>query len=590
MITNLTISSNLFNKLDGNDGYYSSEAFQIMPPANVTPIKVTMATNVNFSNSGMIPYTVPVYIPPGNYDLILLNISIKELGGTQYDRALYVYANSTPIFWGSTQEILNSTAEADLTLFENLLKGPVEFQIVLPNYIVPKIGVTGYYLLNATLYLYPGKSLSDLPNYFIPLFVNKLGYSYVTLNPQNDLAMQSLNLPNGTQKAMLLLYEEGGYNDEFWYTNEPAIRNIEVYYNDMLAGVLNPFQTLYTGGIDSSYWRPVTSINTLSFHTPYYIDLTPLLAMGNQASIAVSVSNLNEAEQLTGSPFFGWDIAGVLMLWVNTSNPMISGQLINAKSKLMDTSPFFIPGYTGIYYQEASSYYINYTSILKFKYGTEYASDVQYGKTSALQTLTSFTQYAYLDEMFAERSYESGFYNSSLSISGNYPVSMFFDFFETPITNPNVIPYNVSFLQNGTLSLNPSYSLSLITGNYNLSESLNYNLKAIGGLGGIMEVINQYGGAVLIGLTNNNAITTKSLTATYLVNGIGFVENFFEEGVQNSTTNLAGYLVKYLLSYTPINFTNVSKTMNTLTSTSNLKISTAMKYISKNFLLIKKSI
>ena len=98
IVSNLTLSSNLLNKLDGNDGYYSTEAFQLMPSSNVTPVKVTIAINANFSDSGMKPYTKPVYIPPGNYDLILLNVSIKELGGAQYDRALYIYVNGTPIF------------------------------------------------------------------------------------------------------------------------------------------------------------------------------------------------------------------------------------------------------------------------------------------------------------------------------------------------------------------------------------------------------------------------------------------------------------------------------------------------------------
>ncbi|PMP91715.1 MAG: glycopeptidase [Caldisphaera sp.] len=537
--------------IEGNDGYYSFETFNIMPP-NKTPVVVKVATNAYFGRSGMIPYNSTVYIPKGNYSLILMNVSIAEYNGTQYDRAFYIFANGTPVFWGSTQEILNSTSEADLTLFEKLLSGPVKFQIVLPNYIEPSIGITGYYLVNVTLYLYPGNQPKGLPNYFIPLFTNNFGYSYAYLNPNYDIASQSLEIPNGTEKSMLLLYEEGGENDEFWYANEPAIRNIEVYYNNMLAGVLNPFETIYTGGINLFYWKPVTSINTLSFHMPYYIDLTPLLSLGSNATISVTVSNLLQAEQISHSPYFTWDISGVLMLWVNTSNPLISGKILSMKTNLIDSSPIFITGISGIYYQEASSYYINYTSILNYKYGKELTSTQQIGKTIAKQTYYYYNQYAYLDELFSENSYETGIFNSSLYINGNYPISLNYDNFEAAITNPYVYPFNATYLQNGTINMNPSYSLSYKTESYNLTESLSYNLNAIGGFSGIIEFINPYGGAVLVALTSNNAIVTKMLNATYLVNGNGFKENFYAEGLQNSTVNLAGYLIKLYKSFQKI--------------------------------------
>lgn len=50
-------------------------------------------------------------------------------------------------------------------------------------------------------------------------------------------------------------------------------------------------------------------------------------------------------------------------------------------------------------------------------------------------------------------------------------------------------------------------------------------------------------------ITSNYAQTQKSLNAIYLVNGKGFEENFYALGVQNSTNNTAGYLVKYEINY-----------------------------------------
>jgi len=40
-----------------------------------------------------------------------------KYGGAQYDRPVYVFADGVPIFWGSTQEIYNSTAASDVTLY-----------------------------------------------------------------------------------------------------------------------------------------------------------------------------------------------------------------------------------------------------------------------------------------------------------------------------------------------------------------------------------------------------------------------------------------------------------------------------------------
>jgi len=75
-----------------------------------------------------------------------------------------------------------------------------------------------------------------------------------------------------------------------------------VYYNGLLAGIVNPFETIYTGGIDLFWWKPVTSVNTLSFHMPDVVDLTPLMAYGLNATIAISVADLLESAQTMGVP------------------------------------------------------------------------------------------------------------------------------------------------------------------------------------------------------------------------------------------------------------------------------------------------
>ncbi|MCY0859371.1 MAG: glycopeptidase [Sulfolobaceae archaeon] len=533
--------------------FYSFEAYHIMPPSNVTPIKVVVAQNALFNDSGLTPYVVHVYIPKGNYSLILMNVSILETNGAQYDRPLYIFANGVPIFWGSTQEFLNSTAEADLTLFENLLQGNVTFQLVLENFYDAKIGITGVYYMNVTLYLYPGSKPQGLPNYFIPLYLNKFNYSYQILNPLNDMLLQTVKLPNGTYRLALLLWEEGGGLDEFWYANEPAIREILISYNGRLAGVVNPYETIYTGGIDLFWWKPLTSINTLSFHSPYIVELTPLLATGLTANISVTVTNLLQAFELTGSTAFDWDIAAALLVWNNSANPMVSSKLITAYQRFMDSGANFFGTPSGATeYQEGGSYTLNYSAILYFEHGSEYTNVYQQGRFIATQTFNSIYEQAYLDEKFVEIAKDSGMYNAELYISANYPVLMQFSAIAVPITNPQVIPFNASYEQNGTLYLGLYYHFMYVFNNYNLTIKTIENLTTEGGFGGILEIINAYGGAVLVSLTSNTALTTKTLTSWYLVNGKGFEEIFNAQGQQFSVTNLVGKYNYIHQSFIPI--------------------------------------
>ncbi|MEM0016562.1 MAG: peptide-N4-asparagine amidase, partial [Saccharolobus sp.] len=505
-------------KIQYDPSYYSFEAYQIHPP-NVTPIKVPIATNAIFNNSGLKPYIVTVNIPRGNYSMEILNVSINESNGAQYDRPVYIFANGVPIFWGSTQELLNSTASTDVTMFENLLQGNVTFQLVLENFYDAKIGITGIYKMNVTLYLYPGTPPKGLPNYFIPLFLSKYNYSYIILNPVNDYISQNITIPNGTYRLALMLYEEGGGLDEFWYANEPATREIQVLYDGRLVGIVNPYETIYTGGINLLWWKPVTSINTLSFHSPYVIDLTPLLALGSSGNIAVTVTNLLTALQLTGSTAFDWDISGVLLLWVNSSNPLISGTLLSQYSRFMDSSPIFNPGELGEYYQEGGSYLINYSALLNFKYGTEYTDVIQQGRFYAYQTFNQIYEKAFLGENFMEKAIEMGnLYNSTLYYEISYPIFLQLSAVAIPITNPHVIPYNLSYYQNGTLDLGLNYYYENLFNGQNITIKTIESVKAIGGFGGIIEIINNYGGAVLVALTSNNAITTKNLINYYLIN------------------------------------------------------------------------
>jgi len=544
----------LVNSTIGDPGgpvtsYYSFGAYRPEVPG-VKPDVVVIATNVVFNGTGPTPYTVSVVIPDINYSLGVLNVSVKEYGGAQYDRPLYVFADGVPIFWGSTQEMYNSTAASDITLYENMLRGNVTFQIVLVNYYDASVGITGVYEVNASLYLYPGTPPAGLPTAFIPLWVNGFGYSAVTLNPFQESLSEPVELPTGTYRVAALVYTEGGGNDEFWYANEPATRSVLLYYNGFLADVVNPFETLYTGGIDLFYWKPMPSINTLSYHNPYIAELTPLLATGLNATLSVSVTNLAEAYELTGSPFFSWTLSGALALWVNSSNPFVSGRLVTAKQVYVDSSPIFNPSSSGEVYQEVGHYLLDYAANLNFEHGSEETQVIQRGSFNAYQTLSTLLESATLDEKFSEQATDTGIYNSSLIFEGDYPVKLVYSAFATPITNPSVIPYNLTYAQNGTLSLGFHTRYEYLYAGQNYTQIVSENLFAVGGFSAILEVINQYGGAVLLSLGSNYAQTTKTLIAAWSTDGRVTVERFLAVAVSPNVTDSAGYYSTLSINYT----------------------------------------
>ncbi|MCQ4345569.1 MAG: peptide-N4-asparagine amidase [Sulfolobaceae archaeon] len=524
----------------GIKGFYSFQALQY-PHPNATPITITVASDVVFNNTGLTPYNATVYVPPGNYSLILLNVSVNETGGSQFDRTIYIYANNITVFWGSTQEILNSTAEVDLTLLENFLRGNVTFKIVLPNYYDKQLNVTGVYEVTVKLLLYPGKAPSNLPTYVIPLFYNQnLTYPMAVLNPSQPNVTQAVSFPKGTYNAMLVLYVKGGGYDEFWYASLPAIRNFLVYYNGFLAGVIQPYPVIYTGGINPFWWKPVTSINTLAFHTPQLIPLTPLLALGNEGNLTVVVSNLVESSNILQSQDLSWDVSGYILVW-NSSSSLINATFLKAYSYYFDSGPEIGSLGSGYSYSEGAKYLIDYQTLLKFPEGYVITSYTSWGSTEADQSFNVEHEIASLEEISYVNYSSGGLFAFNYASSVKNSLSLDFSAFAAQISSATSPPINYSYIQNGTLHLNTQYESSMRASGLIVQTYLNESLETLGGFGGKITVINSYGGAVLDKLYNNYAVTTKTLKALLNVNGYVANETVRLVGLQNSTVNLTGF-------------------------------------------------
>ncbi|MGC9105149.1 MAG: peptide-N4-asparagine amidase [Thermoprotei archaeon] len=521
-------------------GFYSFQALQY-PHPNVKPIVITVVKGAVFNDTGPVPYNATVYVPPGDYSMVLLNVTINEKGGSQYDRTIYVYANNITVFWGSTQQIMNSTAEVDLTLLENFLKGNVTFKIVLPNYYSKKYNLTGVYNVTVELLLYPGKPPANLPNYVIPLFYNpSLTYPLRVLTPESPNVTEAVKFPRGTYNAMLVLYLKGGGYDEFWYASLPAVRDFLVYYNGNLAGVVQPYPVIYTGGINPFYWKPVPSINALSFHMPQYIPLTPLLASGLKGNLTVEAPNLVISSKVLGSASMKWDVSGYILVW-NSSDPLVNATFVKSYAYYLDSGPILgVLGY-GYGYSEGAKFHIEYETELYYKSGTIVARYTASGSTKANQVFNAEHIKAVLNEDNSISYASKGLFNFSYISSINNAVALDFSAFAARISSSAVPPINYSYIQNGSLKLTTQY-VSQIKAKGLLQEvRIEEGVEAVGGFDGVVTVINDYGGAILDRLTSNYAVTAKSLKAHLNLYGFTADESIKLVGYQNSTTNLTGF-------------------------------------------------
>lgn len=532
-----------------NSSYYSFSAVRCLPPPNETPITVTVVENQTFPFNPKDPaqlYNATVRIPKGNFSFALLNVSVEELNGTQFDRQFDIFLNGVPVLWGSTQEVRNSTTTVGLTEFLNMLHGNVTFQFFLPAYQSKSLNITGIYTVTANLLLYNGTAPAYIPNYMIPLDNRS---PIFRLSPSSDVFSTSLSLPQGSYREQMVMYTEGGGLDEFWYANEPATRSLLVYYDGRLADVINPFPTVYTGGIDLFWWKPVPSINTLAVHYPYVAELTPLLALGNEVNLSVSMTNLVQASQLTGSPAFDWSVSGYLMVWANTSNPLVSGQMLLQSQEFIDSSPFLNPSMAGIIYQEYGHYRILYSSELEFQHGKEYAYSFQEGSFSAYQVLNQIGESFNLNQQSYEKAFTRGLLNSSLTVSTTSPVSGEISVFVLPLSNPALIPFNVSEVLNGTFRESYTVNYSSTFNGMKEYSGLRDSEYAEGGFGLTAEVINAQGGAVVIGVSQNYASTVKVTDLVFSSPLYGFTERAVIHGISPNAKDPDGYYIQDYFLY-----------------------------------------
>jgi hypothetical protein len=285
---------------------------------STTPTIVKVLDKQKFGNA-VPPVKSEVNLPNGKWEKIILTIKGTQQG-RQYDRLFQIWAGSSQLFVGVTPEPTKNGIEwkiqKDVTEYLPVLQGKQVVTTKLENYV--NSTYTGVPEMSVQLEFYPvekgerEKNADPLkiktPDKIVSITKDAAPFYLYDKNPSMDVP---LDLPNDLIGAYLDLYVVPQNNDEFWWSLQPAFREVEVYVDGQPAGAIWPEPTLYTGGVNPYLWRPIQGINTLDM-AAYRVNLTPFAGLlGGKHTISLKV----------GQHINYWLMSGSLFLYENGGKP-----------------------------------------------------------------------------------------------------------------------------------------------------------------------------------------------------------------------------------------------------------------------------
>ncbi|WP_344440563.1 peptide-N4-asparagine amidase [Kitasatospora nipponensis] len=286
----------------------------------------------DFANSYGQPFTATLAPPancPGPWTKVVLDWS-GSVAGRQYDRLAGVWIGGAEVLRTSTPEPdpsgISWHVDQDLSSFIPLLRTPQPLVVDLGNIV--NATYTGVYHMTMTVTYYqadrhhPAAATADQ---VLPVSQSSTAPGWWTLS-KGQSATATLSFPRNLTAAHLQLYARGGGCEEFWYANVPddytaahpddglcgggSYREVQVLVDGRLAGTVQPFPAIYTGGISPLLWRPIPSIDALRTQ-PYDVDLTPFagtLTDGHPHTVTLlPPAGISDGWTLDGSLFLDTD-------------------------------------------------------------------------------------------------------------------------------------------------------------------------------------------------------------------------------------------------------------------------------------------
>lgn len=299
------------------------------------------------------------YTPPAeclDFDQIVAEIHYKTFA-YQYDRLAHVIKDGIEIWRPSTPEPLGanvtSSQQKDLTRFASLFKYSGQFELQLDNTVTDEN--EGTYDTEIVLNFYKGDSVVNDDSWFYSPGSPATNISSViepnTLISSSPASGEIPQLSTNTTRAVLNVYASGNANEEFWYTLDPTTdgptRLVQVFVDGVLAGVVDPFPEVYTGGISPGLWQPLLGLKASDVPS-YIVDISPFLPTLWSQSTTVEVAVGNGSTSNPQSIQSNWIIETSLLVW-ESAGIAGSGKIVSTDNSTFGEPTTVTGGFGGKY-------------------------------------------------------------------------------------------------------------------------------------------------------------------------------------------------------------------------------------------------
>ena len=295
-----------------------------------------------FACSYGIPFVSSYTPPPCSFNSITINLTVTSTG-RQFDRLALMYLGDIEVFRTSTAEPtatgISWTYTKDMSAYYSLWMQPQTLIFDLGNLVNSKY--TGSFNATLTASFFTRKNPPLFADLILPISAQQAatnGTSAFIL--PNDSATTIHTVPAGVTRAVVSLSACGQATEEFWYSNVLSsdtdtfinttgklygyspFREVQLFIDDMLAGVIWPFPTLFTGGIAPGFWRPIVGIDAFDLREPE-IEITPFLPYLSDGKphafqikvVGVKCCEPNSRPELSDSIGSYWVVTGKIFLF-----------------------------------------------------------------------------------------------------------------------------------------------------------------------------------------------------------------------------------------------------------------------------------
>ncbi|MFF1763882.1 peptide-N4-asparagine amidase [Streptomyces sp. NPDC058249] len=301
------------------------------------------------------------YAPPSGcgdrWSKVVLRLDGK-VKGRQFDRLGYLHIGGVEIFRTSTPEPspdgIAWSVEKDVTRYSDTFRQSRDVEMLIGNVVDDTY--TGVLDVRATLTFYaaekPGGQSGSKPG--------EKGAGKPAAGaeaaPDRVLTLQNgtLTTPRNSERVVAEVYAtgSGGGCEEYWYLTVPdsapysckasggPYREVQIKVDGRLAGIAEPFPTVWTGGWSNPFlWYVIPGPRAFDIK-PIEYDLTPfagLLNDGRPHQVDVSVVGVPEGQT-------GWSTPVNVLVWQDAKRAQVRGALTEAEAGDLANSSAYMPG------------------------------------------------------------------------------------------------------------------------------------------------------------------------------------------------------------------------------------------------------